>query len=73
MGYEKLFPEQIKAAEAFVSVFLHFPLGYRKSFCHSFLPSYSTVCTGHSNVYNYVLPDSFLNIMENYAEAVYIG
>ena len=70
IGYEKLFPKQIKAVEA---VFLHFPAGYRKSFYHSYLPSYSTICTGHGNVYNYVLPDSFLNMMKNYAEAVYIG
>ena len=43
MDYEKLLPKQRKAVEAFFSVFACLPAGYRKNFCHSNLPLYSTV------------------------------
>jgi len=43
MDYEKLFPKQRKAVEAFFSVFMCLPAGYRKS-CHGNLPLYLTVC-----------------------------
>jgi len=45
MDYEKLLPKQRKAAKAFVSVFMCLAAGYKKSFCHGYLPSYLTVCT----------------------------
>jgi len=45
VDYEKLLPKQRKAVEAFVSVFVHLPAGYRKNFCHGYLPLYSTICT----------------------------
>ena len=40
LEYEKLLPKQRKAVEAFVSVFVCLPSGYRKSFCHSYCPSF---------------------------------
>jgi len=43
MGYEMLLPKQRKAVEAFVTVFVHLPAGYRKRFCHGYLLSYLTV------------------------------
>jgi len=47
MDYEKLFPKQRKAVEAFFSVFMCLPAGYRKSRHgnrHGNLPLYLTVC-----------------------------
>ena len=41
MGYERLFPKQREAVEAFISgrdVFVCLPTGYRKSFCYGCLP-----------------------------------
>ena len=34
-----------KKLEAFISVFVYLAAGYRKSFCHGYLPLYSPVCT----------------------------
>ena len=34
-----------KKLEAFISVFVYLAAGYRKSFCHGYLPLYLTVCT----------------------------
>ena len=45
VDYERSLLKQIKVVEAFVSVFVHLTAGYRKSFCHGYRPSYSTVCT----------------------------
>lgn len=44
LHYEQL-PKQRKVVEAFVSVFVCLAADYRKSFHHSYLPLYSTVCT----------------------------
>ena len=45
MEYEQLFLKQRKAVDASVSVSVRLQAGYRKSFCHGYLPSYLTVCT----------------------------
>jgi len=45
VDYEQLLPKQRKVAEAFDSVFVHLAAGYRKSFCHGYLPLYSTIFT----------------------------
>ena len=45
MEYETL-PKQRKAVEAFISVFVCLPAGYRPSFFHDYLPSQLTICTG---------------------------
>ena len=44
VDYEKLLPKQRKAV-AFVSVFVCLAAGCGKSFCHSYLPLYLTICT----------------------------
>jgi len=45
MDYEKLLPKQRTTVEAFIFVFMRLPAGYKKSFCHGYLPSYSTICS----------------------------
>jgi len=43
--YDKLLPKQREAVVVFISVFIHLPAGYRKSFCRGYLPSRLTICT----------------------------
>ena len=57
VDYEKWLPKQRKAVEAFISVFVRLAADYRKSFCHGYLPLYSTVCTvQYSPLTGYVVP-----------------
>ena len=37
---EESLPNKRKLVEAFISVFVHLAAGYRKSFCHGYLPLY---------------------------------
>ena len=41
----ELLPNKKKLVEVFISVFVYLAAGYRKSFCHVYLPLYLTVCT----------------------------